>query len=157
MQVLGLDGSQDKGPGAEAEADQDGRVKPAAHYFQRMMTQEVLPGLVYSCCEVCIDDGLVYGRTEDEYIQNLRLVFHKFREKKITINPGKCIFGADEVGFVGHVLDAEVATFSRTKFDSVVGFIKPPNMKELRSCAGVVIMLGNTPRIPPSSPDRYNL
>jgi hypothetical protein len=113
-------------------------VKPAANYFQRTMTQEVLPGLVYSCCEVYIDDVLVYGRDEDEYIGNLRLVFQRFREKKITINPDKCVFGADEVEFVGHVLDAEGATFSRTKFDSVVEFIKPSNMKELRSFAGLV-------------------
>jgi hypothetical protein len=113
-------------------------VKPAANYFQRTMTQEVLPGLVYSCCEVYIDDVLVYGRDEDEYIGNLRLVFQRFREKKATINPEKCIFGADEVEFVGHVLDAEGATFSRTKFDSVVEFIKPSNMKELRSFVGLV-------------------
>jgi hypothetical protein len=46
-------------------------VKLAAnYYFQRTMTQEVLPGLVYSCCEVYIDGVLVYGRNEDEYIGN---------------------------------------------------------------------------------------
>jgi hypothetical protein len=59
-------------------------VKPAASYFQRTMTQEVLPGLVYSCCEVYIDDVLVYGRDEDEYIGNLRLVFQRFREIVIS-------------------------------------------------------------------------
>ena len=113
-------------------------VKPAANYFQRTMSQEVLPGLIYNCCEVYIDDILVYGRTEDEYIENLRKVFQRFREKGITLNPDKCIFGADEVEFVGHVLDATGVTFSRTKFDSVVDFIKPSNMKELRSFVGLV-------------------
>ena len=54
------------------------------------------------------------------------------------MNPDKCIFGADEVEFVGHVLDATGVTFSRTKFDSVVDFIKPSNMKELRSFVGLV-------------------
>jgi hypothetical protein len=59
-------------------------------------------------------------------------VFQRFREKKITINQDKCIFGADKVEFVGHVLDAEGTTFSRTKFDSVVEFNKSSNMKKLR-------------------------
>jgi hypothetical protein len=82
---------------------------------------------------------LVYGRDEDEYIGNLRLVFQRFREKKVTINPDKCILRADEVEFVGiYVLDAEGATFSRTKFDSVAEFIKPSNMKELLSFVGLV-------------------
>jgi hypothetical protein len=81
---------------------------------------------------------MVYGKNEDEYIGNLRLVFQRFCEKKITIKPDKCIFGADEVEFVGQVLDAEGDTFSRTKFDSVVEFVKPSNMKELRSFVGLV-------------------
>jgi hypothetical protein len=78
------------------------------------------------------------GKDEDEYIAILRLVFQRFREKKITINPDKCIFGADEVEFMGHVLDAEGSTFSKTKFDSVVEFVKPSNMKELRSFVELV-------------------
>jgi hypothetical protein len=36
------------------------------------------------------------------------------------------------------VLDAEGATFSKTKFDSVVEFVKPTNMKKLRSFVGLV-------------------
>jgi hypothetical protein len=70
---------------------------------------------------------------EDEYIHNLRMVFQMFNDKKITINSDKCIFGAEKVEFVGHVLDAERATFSKTMFNSLVEFIKPSNMKELRS------------------------
>jgi hypothetical protein len=113
-------------------------VKPAANYFQRTMCQEVLQGLLYEFCEVYIDDVLVHGKTEDEYIDNLRKVFQRFREKKVTVNPDKCIFGADEVEFVGHLLDQEGITFSKTKFASVIDFIKPSNMKELRSFVGLV-------------------
>jgi hypothetical protein len=56
----------------------------------------------------------------------------------VTANPDKCIFGAESVEFVGHVLDAEGITFSKIKFASVVDFIKPSNLKELRSFVGLV-------------------
>jgi hypothetical protein len=77
-------------------------VKPAANYFQRTMSQEVLQGLLFEFCEVYIDDVLVYGKTESEYMNNLRKVFQRFSEKEVTANPDKCIFGAESVEFVGH-------------------------------------------------------
>jgi hypothetical protein len=81
---------------------------------------------------------LVYGKTEDEYIDNLRKVFQRFREKKVTVNLDKYIFGADEVEFVGHLLDQEGITFSKTKFASVIDLIKSSNLKELCSFVGLV-------------------
>ena len=113
-------------------------IKPAANYFQRTMAQHVLEGLLYDLCEVYIDDVLIYGRDEDQYVSNLRAVFERLRDRKVTINPDKCIFGADEIEFVGHLIDKDGATFSKTKFDSVIEFIKPSNLKELRSFLGLV-------------------
>ena len=113
-------------------------IKPAANYFQMTMAQSVLEGLIYDICEVYIDDVLIYGRDEDEYISNLRSVFARLKERKVTINPDKCIFGASEIEFVGHVLDKDGASFSKTKFDSVIEFVKPSNLKELRSFVGLV-------------------
>ena len=139
MQVLGLDGSHDGGPGGgrgrSRRKGDEARCPlfPAddnAGGFTRTSVR-LLRGIY-------IDDVLVHGSDEDEHIGNLRLVFQRVREKKVTINPVKCIFGADEVEFVGRVLDAKGTTFSRTKFDYVVEFIKPSNMKELRSFVGLV-------------------
>jgi hypothetical protein len=95
------------------------------------MCQEVLQGLLYDFCEVYIDDVLVYGNNEDEYIDNLHKVLQRFRERRVTANSDKCIFGADKVEFVGHLLDQEGINFSKTKFASVIDFIKPSNLKEL--------------------------
>jgi hypothetical protein len=64
-------------------------VKDEANYFQRTMSKEVLQGLLFELCEVYIDDALVYGKTESEYVNNLRKVFQRFREKGVTANPDK--------------------------------------------------------------------
>jgi hypothetical protein len=56
-------------------------------------------------------------------VNNLRKIFQQFRERGVTENPDKCIFGAEFVEFLGHVLDAEGITFSRIKFVIVVDFI----------------------------------
>jgi len=38
---------------------------PSANYFQKMMAEYVLHGLIYIICEVYIDDLLIYGRNEE--------------------------------------------------------------------------------------------
>ena len=100
-------------------------VKPAANFFQKTMATEVLMELLFQVCEVYIDDILVFGKTEDEYVNNLEKILKRFVEKGITLNPDKCVFGKESVNFVGFVI--ERATFDQTKLDSVVDFIKPNN------------------------------
>ena len=102
------------------------------------MATEVLMELLFQVCEVYIDDILVFGKTEDEYVNNLEKILKRFVEKGITLNPDKCVFGKESVNFVGFVIDGEGATFDQTKLDSVVDFIKPNNLKELRSFVGLV-------------------
>jgi hypothetical protein len=54
---------------------------------------------------------------------NLRKEFQSFRDKKVTVNLDKCIFGADEVEFVEHLLNQEGIIFSKIKLASVIDFI----------------------------------
>jgi hypothetical protein len=46
-------------------------LKGAPSYFQQMMAGVVLIGLLYILCEVYLDDILVYGRDENEFLSNL--------------------------------------------------------------------------------------
>ena len=111
-------------------------VKPAANYFHNTMTSIVL--LVFVICEVCLDDILVYGEDAGEYLKNLRTVFERFRKYKITLNPDKCLFGVTSLEFLGHTLNEHGISFARQKLDSVIQFIKPVNVKQLRSFIGLV-------------------
>jgi hypothetical protein len=79
-------------------------LKGAASYFQRMMASKVLAGLLYIFVELYLDDVLVYATNDEEFLERLRIVFERFRQFNITLNPKKCYFGLAEVEFVGHVL-----------------------------------------------------
>jgi hypothetical protein len=54
-------------------------------------------GLIYICGELYIDDVLIYGKSEEEFLSNLRLVFIKFRLYNITANPNKTKLGLEQV------------------------------------------------------------
>ncbi len=53
-------------------------------YFQRSMASVVLAGLVYIICEIYIDDMLIHGRSEEDFLVNLRKVLDQLR----TFNVG---------------------------------------------------------------------
>jgi len=65
------------------------RLKGSALYFQRSMQNKVLNGLVYEICEIYIDDVLIYGKSEAEFLRNVRRVFERLRAKKSLSIPRK--------------------------------------------------------------------
>ena len=64
-------------------------AKGAASYFQMVLQTVVLAGLMFAVCEVYIDDIITHGVDEKQFIFNLRRVFLRLREHKITLNPEK--------------------------------------------------------------------
>ena len=113
-------------------------LKGAPSYFQQLMTTVVLAGLVMIICEVYLDDIIVFGKTNTEFIDRLRQVFGRLRKHKITLNPKKCIFGVPSVEYVGHTIDSTGLSFSREKIDGVLMIPPPKSGKDLRSFLGVV-------------------
>ncbi len=82
-------------------------LKGAPSYFQQEMARTVLCGLLYKVLELYLDDIIVFGTTEDEYIDNLRQVFDRLAKHGVTLNPKKCSFGMEEVEYVGHTINSE--------------------------------------------------
>jgi len=66
-------------------------LKGAPAYFQQMIATVVLSGLMYFICEAYIDDILVYGSNNEEFLDRLRQVFLRFRKHKLTLIPSKKI------------------------------------------------------------------
>lgn len=112
-------------------------LKGAPSYFQQMMSTVVLVGLIYTICEVYLDDVIVFGKTDDEFISNLRQVFLRFRERRITVNPDKTRLGLPQVEYVGHLIDGTGMSFTRDRINTVVNLKKPQLAKELKTFIGL--------------------
>jgi hypothetical protein len=116
-------------------------LKGAASYFRGMMASKVLVGLLYIFVELYLNDVLVYATTDEEFLERLRIVFERFRQFNITLNPKKCCFGLAEVVFVGHVLKIDGVYFSTEKRSKVLDFLLPAKQKQLKSFLGLVKLI----------------
>jgi len=87
-------------------------LKGSGPYFQRSMGSVVLAGLVYIICEIYIDDVLIHGRSEEDFL----------RQFNVATNPKKTKLGLSVVECVGHVVSSEGTSFSEEKRLKVLDF-----------------------------------
>ena len=111
-------------------------LKGSGSYFQRTLASVVLAGILYFACELYIDDILVCGKTHEEFLRNLELVFERLKKHKITLNPTKCTFGTSSVEYVGHTISEEGLNYSPEKREAVFNIKKPMLEKQLKSFIG---------------------
>jgi len=112
-------------------------LKGAPTYFQQAMQSHVLAGLMWVILELYIDDLIVFGREEKEYLARMRQLFQRLRMKGITLNPKKCRLGMSSVEYVGHQIDSTGLSYSAAKVKKVLDFSPPVLAKELRSFIGL--------------------
>ena len=80
-----------------------------------MMATIVFNGLIYHICEMYIDDCIVYGNTDGEFVARLRSIFERFRLPNLFLKASKCKFGYSELDFVGKVIPEEGLQMSRKR------------------------------------------
>ena len=112
-------------------------LKGAPSYFQRIMMVNVLGDLLHKTVEVYLDDMIIFGKTEEEFIVNMELLFQRLRKVNLTCNPKKCRFGLSEIEYVGHTLNKDGWTFSRSQIDRVLDWPMPENKGEMKQFLGL--------------------
>ena len=81
--------------------------------FLSSVANKVLAGYVTCLCEIYIDDVLLFGTTDNEYLSNTRKVLGRLREKKVTANPAKTKLDLKEVEYVGHLIKYRCLIYRR--------------------------------------------
>ena len=99
--------------------------------FQRLM-EIVLSGLTYEIVLVYLDDNIVMGRSFDEHIHRLELVFKRIREATLKVSPAKCSLFQTNLVFLGHVVSAEGIHTDPSKI------AVPQTIRQLRPLMGLV-------------------
>ena len=57
-------------------------------------------------CELYIDDVLIHGSNEADFLVNLRKVLQRLRDHNVAANPKKTKLGLTQVEYVGHLISA---------------------------------------------------
>ena len=86
---------------------------------------------------VYIDDVIVPGRKFKDHLQNLKLVFDRFREAGLKLHLKKCKFGKKEVTFLGHVISAGGIAVDPTKTDKIATWPEPQCQRDVQQFLGL--------------------
>jgi len=113
--------------------------------FSRMMTaifgdQNYLSLLCY------LDDLLVFGKTEEESLDRLEMVFSRLREHNLKLSQKKCYFMRKTVKFLGHIVSEKGIATDPAKISAISEFRvvdlmeedgKTPSPMKIRSFLGM--------------------
>ena len=99
------------------------RLCNAPATFQHLMENgESTVWAVREKCLIYLDDILVMGRTFEEHIDNLRMVFDCLLKAGLWLKPGKCKLVRKQVEYLGYVVSSTGISADPAKVLAVQGF-----------------------------------
>ena len=104
--------------------------------FMQLMNQ-TFADLLDSCVLCFLDDILIFSRTEEEHLRQLRTVLTRLRDQELYVKPSKCAFMQREVAFLGHRIGADGLRVAPEKNGSVQQWPRPTNATDVRSFLGL--------------------
>ena len=86
---------------------------------------------------IYLDDVIVFSRTEEEHLTQLRAVFERFWEHGLKLKPLKCHFLRKEIAFLGHKVSEEGMKPGDDDLKGIAEMAPPANYTEIRRFLGV--------------------
>jgi len=109
-------------------------LRNSGQTFQRMM-DEVMQGLDYTFCY--LDDVLVASATPEEHAEHLKEVLERLRGRGLVLNGEKCVLGATEVEYLGHLVSARGIRPLPDRVRAIQDFSQPKSSQQLQSFLGM--------------------
>jgi hypothetical protein len=102
--------------------------------FQRLMEQ-VLRGLRHIL--IYIDDVLIHTDTHEKHLEALEQVLMRLHQHHLKINLDKCLFGDQQVSYLGFTLTPEGIKPGEAKLKTIRNATPPNDIKGIRSFMGL--------------------
>ena len=103
--------------------------------FQRLM-DHVLRGLQWEKCLVYLDDIIIFGKTFDETLGNLRCVMKRLKSAGLKLKASKCQWFRKSVKYLGHIVSAEGVACDPEKIEAVQSWPVPCTVTQVRQFLG---------------------
>ena len=110
-------------------------LKNSGQHFQRLI-DNIFQDIPYVF--VYIDDILISSKNEEEHMKHLEQVFNLLAQKGMIINIGKCVFGVEQLTFLGHLITSEGILPLPDRVSAIHDFPSPTNRLELQRFLGLI-------------------
>ena len=110
-------------------------------HFSRVLFK-VFRKLLGECVLLYLDDLLILSPNQEQHLNDIDKVLGCVEKAGLTLSPKKCVFGKDQVQYLGHQISAKGITPSDNHVNSVKTFPTPTNIRELRSFNGLCVYFG---------------
>ncbi|GFT63530.1 retrovirus-related Pol polyprotein from transposon 17.6 [Trichonephila clavipes] len=104
--------------------------------FERMM-DNLLRHFKWTMCLCYLDDIIVFSETFEDHLIRLRFVLKCLQEAGLKLNSKKCLFAAQEVKILGHLVSSNGVRPDPDKIKAVRNFPTPKNIHDIRSFLGL--------------------
>ena len=109
-------------------------LKNAGACFQKVMDDALGHHPNAKCY---IDSVLIYSRTFEDHLEHIRQVFDVISAVGLKVHPSKCVFGTQEVLYLGHVLSVKGVSPMEAKVKTIVEMPAPVDVSGVRSFMGL--------------------
>jgi len=115
-------------------------LRNAPGEFQRFM-EDCLEGLRDEICVPYLDDVIVFSRSFEEHIENVRTVLRRLREHGIKLKARKCKVFKKEVNYLGRIVSADGYRVDPSNVKAVLA-LKETNPKTVGDVRKLLGLLG---------------
>jgi hypothetical protein len=99
-------------------------LKDTTSTFIRTM-YEVFKDLGNKFLNIFVDDLNIHHKNWEEHLTHLHAIFGRLKEVNLKLNPNKCCFVANNITFIGHVVNKEGTKPKLGKINVIVHCFQP--------------------------------
>ena len=101
------------------------------------LKESVFDRFTFQFLLIYLDDIIMYSKTFDTHLDNLREVFQRLKEANLKLHPKKCSLFSPKVSFLGHQVSHEGISTDPEKVQAIKEWPQPRNVKEVRQFVGL--------------------